>query len=141
MKPFTIKLVLIMYFFASSGFLFAQDDEVNDFRIEFGKGDSAQILMIHNLTGQWRCNDGGTYYIRQVDLEIWWYGRSANGGQGFSNVFHGFIQKSGRIEGRWADVPMGRMQNSGKLVLQIGGSRILNAVSNTGGFGGGEWTR
>ena len=88
-----------------------------------------------DLTGQWRCNDGGTYYVRQVGPEVWWYGRSADGGRSFSNVFHGRIQGDGHaIAGRWADVPMGRTLNSGQLTWRITGPSRLNAVSQTGGF-------
>jgi hypothetical protein len=27
-----------------------------------------------DFTGVWSCDDGGTYYIEQIDNVIWWYG-------------------------------------------------------------------
>ncbi len=32
-----------------------------------------------DLTGTWSCDDGGSYYLRQIDDNIWWYGRSLPG--------------------------------------------------------------
>lgn len=29
-----------------------------------------------DLTGVWSCDDGGTYFIRQVGNIVWWYGES-----------------------------------------------------------------
>jgi hypothetical protein len=29
-----------------------------------------------DLTGRWVCDDGGTYFVRQVGDEVWWTGKS-----------------------------------------------------------------
>ncbi len=93
-----------------------------------------------DLTGRWRCNDGGTYYLRQVGNQLWWYGQSGDGGNSWSNVLSGQIE-GGQVSGRWADVPHGRIMGSGEMTLQIVAPNLLRAINRTGGFGGSEWTR
>jgi hypothetical protein len=93
-----------------------------------------------DLTGVWSCSDGGTYYIRQVGNEVWWYGRSGDQGATWTNVFHGAIQQN-RIAGKWADVPQGVIRGAGTMDLQIVSLYRLTSGSVTGGFGGKTWTR
>jgi len=93
-----------------------------------------------SLTGRWRCNDGGTYFVRQVGREVWWLGRSADSGGAFTNVFHGTIDGD-TIEGDWADVPAGSARSSGVLTLRIQSDDRLVATRRTGNFSGSEWTR
>jgi hypothetical protein len=107
------------------------------------------------LTGVWSCNDGGTYYIKQIGDIIWWYGESAHPVV-WSNVARGTI--SGRtITLEWADVPKGKSGGSGTLVLYkvpgpamyvIGAPdnvseevKALAIQSETGGFGGSWWNK
>lgn len=68
-----------------------------------------------DLTGVWMGDDGATYYIRQADKEIWWFGQ----GKGFANVFHGSLGTNGGFTGRWADVPMQSGNSYGNLALSI----------------------
>ena len=100
----------------------------------------AQSRPLINLTGQWNCDDGGTYFLRQIGNVLWWYGGSADAGASWSNVFRGIVQGN-QINGQWADVPKGRNLSSGKMSLAIEPAFTLKAISKTGGFGGGTWTR
>jgi hypothetical protein len=98
-----------------------------------------------NLTGKWRCDDEGTYYIRQIGNEVWWVGRSPDRGKQWDNVLHGEI-KGRRIVGKWADVPRGEAMGAGELHLELivrGGQVVgMRKVKEVGdGFGGGNWTR
>lgn len=93
-----------------------------------------------NLTGRWSANDGGTYYLRQIGNELWWYGRSSDGGVTWSNVLYASIQGN-RVVGRWADVPQGRIAGAGEMEITIASPDRLTATRRTGGFGGSEWTR
>jgi hypothetical protein len=95
-----------------------------------------------NLTGRWTCNDGGTYYLRQIGKEIHWYGQADFSGQpAWANVFSGSIRDS-RITGKWADVPKGRSSGAGELVLEIRNQgNVLRCVEKTGGFKGSRWVR
>lgn len=94
-----------------------------------------------NLTGTWIGDDGGRYYLRQVDSVLYWYGEQKPSNPMWTNVFYGKLDGD-RIKGRWADVPKGRMGNAGKLRLKIKyNGNILVATEKTGGFGGSQWTR
>src|SRR6188472_4787363 len=49
-----------------------------------------------DLTGKWIGNDGGKYYIRQIDKTVWWFGfNTFSIGEGFSNVFNGIRSGNG----------------------------------------------
>jgi hypothetical protein len=93
-----------------------------------------------NLTGQWRCNDAGSYYLRQVGNELWWYGASGDAGRSWSNVFYGRVEGN-QASGRWADVPHGQATSAGEMRIEVLSPNHLRAIHRTGGFGGSEWTR
>ena len=59
------------------------------------------------LSGVWHGSDNGTYYVRQLDREVWWLGLSRDQGRSFASVFHGSVGESGPIQGTWVDVQMG----------------------------------
>src|SRR5258708_8833412 len=94
----------------------------------------------NDLTGRWTSNDGGTYYLRQLGGDLWWYGESSDGGHNWSNVLHATVQGN-RAVGRWADVPHGNIHSAGEMELQVVSENKLVATRKTGGFGGSEWTR
>jgi hypothetical protein len=93
-----------------------------------------------DLTGVWRCDDGGTYYIRQLDNTVWWYGEWDSANPRWSNVATGSNDGS-RVTLRWADVPKGSIMGHGNLILQIKSKNELTAIQKTGGFGGSTWRR
>jgi hypothetical protein len=90
-----------------------------------------------DVTGVWSASDGGTYYIRQIGPDVWWFG---DGGTGFSNVAYGHFEGN-RIRLQWADVPRGGTRSQGELVLIMENPGRLVARRATGGFGGRVWTR
>jgi hypothetical protein len=94
-----------------------------------------------DITGIYRCNDGGTYYVRKVGDRVWWYGESGDGGTSWSNTFKGKMQGRSQIRGEWVDVPKGSARSEGNLTIrQIDFDKFI-AVDQTGGFSGSEWTR
>ncbi len=93
-----------------------------------------------NLTGVWRCDDGGLYYIRQIGNNIYWYGEKSPRSPLWSNVAYG-IKRGNKIELNWADVPKGSLLNHGKLVIKIVNPFELRAVRKIGGFGGNRWIK
>jgi Putative peptidoglycan binding domain len=101
---------------------------------------SQAAAMPRNLSGRWTCDDGGTYYLRQVGNVVWWYGESSPVSPRWSNVAHGSYQGR-RLQLDWADVPKGPNSGGGTLVLSVMSPDKLVATSKTGGFGGGVWTR
>jgi len=98
-------------------------------------------VCVADLTGKWSCDDGGTYYLRQIGNSLYWYGERDKTKPAWSNVLTGRI-KGGEIRGNWADVPKGRTMSRGDLHLAIKqGGNILVAIKKTGGFGGSRWKR
>jgi len=90
----------------------------------------------NDLSGTWMSDNQGTYYLRQIGNEIFWYGE----GQTFSSIFIG--TRSGEtISGSWFDVPKGETNASGTLSMNLGGSLAkedglftLSRSAETGGF-------
>src|SRR5438045_3743639 len=85
--------------------------------------------MENDLTGFWICvEDGGFYYLKQIDNTLWWVGMSTDQGLSnnmslqnglqFCNVFQGVINDSS-VNGDWADVPRGVTNNAGTLSLLV----------------------
>lgn len=94
-----------------------------------------------DLTGTWQGNDGGTYYLRQTDEQLHWYGEQSVSEPRWANVFHGSI-RGDRISGDWLDVPKGRTLGEGKLTLVVrNNGQVLERLRESGGFGGSRWTR
>jgi|SaaInlStandDraft_4_1057021.scaffolds.fasta_scaffold08810_3 hypothetical protein len=94
-----------------------------------------------NLTGQWKSNDGGTYYIQQNGQNVFWYGERKLNNPQWANVFKG-TRHGQNITGPWSDVPKGKSRNKGVLKLRAKhDDNVIVALSKTGGFGGSKWTR
>ncbi|MBE9571487.1 MAG: hypothetical protein IMF11_12730 [Proteobacteria bacterium] len=98
-------------------------------------------VCVADLTGKWSCDDGGTFYLRQIGNSLYWYGERDKTKPAWSNILTARI-KGDQIRGNWADVPKGRAMGSGNLHLAIKqGGNVLVAIKKTGGFGGSRWTR
>jgi hypothetical protein len=100
------------------------------------------------LSGVWHGSDSGTYYVRQLDREVWWLGLSRDQGRSFANVFRGSVSESGTVAGQWVDVPMGvgGVLSGGTLILagdapdtQV--STTLTKTQETANFGTEVWTK
>lgn len=102
----------------------------------------ALCVAPRDLNGIWKSNDGGTYYVRQMENDVWWVGMSSDNGRTWTNVFKG-VRNGNTVTGQWADVPKGRISSGGLLNLRIQGTNqsvsgfTRSAVS--GGFGGSQW--
>jgi hypothetical protein len=102
------------------------------------------------LTGAWRVNDGGVYYIRQVGDCVWWFGTDladldpGNMGQsGFANVAAGRVNGT-EMELEWADLTLGNIVGGGGLTVTIdeGGDRLeVTKQRGDWGFGGKTFNR
>jgi len=46
---------------------------------------SFPAIVFADLTGKWSCNDGGTYYMRQLGKEVFWMGERAPTNPSWSN--------------------------------------------------------
>jgi hypothetical protein len=93
-----------------------------------------------DLNGVWRSDSGGTYYIRQLQNEIWWFGEESSNDPGWSNVAHGTL-KGNKLDLKWSDVPKGSAMSNGILVIELADDGKLIAKKKTGGFSDSEWTK
>ncbi|WP_025667373.1 hypothetical protein [Aquimarina megaterium] len=113
-----------------------------------GNGDT-------NITGVWRGDDNGTYYINQdpVTNRVVWFGEHPQAEavtepgavpERWSNIFISEdSNNAGRFHGPWVDVPKAALRNQGHLNLLVtgtGGPSSIRRISieQTGGFGGTE---
>jgi hypothetical protein len=94
-----------------------------------------------DVTGTYSCNDGATYYVRQVSPGlVFWVGMRQTM-EDHSQVFSGAIQGT-TITGNWADVPLGKYHNAGTLTLKADSIPVsLHKISGTGPFNGSSWNR
>lgn len=100
------------------------------------------LAPAQDLTGIWRSDSGGTYQITHRGYEVWWYGRSPDGGRTWQNVFRGERISPEIVKGVWSDLPPGATRNGGTLSLRLdGGNRSFAAVESTGGFKDTGWVR
>jgi hypothetical protein len=134
------KLLFAMPLLAAlglAGTLFAQNANQSG----AGASSTTTIISTANLTGVWRNeNDGGLYYIRQIDDRIWWLGEQRPEGAQWANVAVGSV-RGNQVELDWADVPKGALRNAGKITVQIESDSRLIRTGSTGGFGGVTWNR
>jgi len=92
-----------------------------------------------SVTGYYKCNDGGYYYLRQDGKTVYWFGESSKGS--WANVFKGTINGN-VIKGKWYDVPKGKSKGKGTLSLKVSNDKkTISRTAVTGGFGGSSWTR
>ena len=105
-----------------------------------------------DLTGAWAGDDGGIYYVRQLDKVVWWNGMSDRArpprtlGRDWNNVGRGEIKDDLTIVSDWADVPRGGINGFGTVTFKIGadasGNLQITKVRETGtGRGDTLWTR
>lgn len=104
-----------------------------------------------NVTGSWAGDDGGIYYLRQVDKIVWWNGMADRAGspsilgRQWNNVGRGEIKDDLTIAVEWADVPRGDILGGGTLTLKIeadakGNIQLRTVSQQTGDFGNTLWT-
>jgi hypothetical protein len=99
------------------------------------------FLNTLDLTGKWSCDDGGTYYLRQIGNNVYWYGERDADNPAWTNVFVGQMQAD-QVSGNWADVPKGQVMQYGEMSFKISSNwNSFDCVHKTGNFGGSHWSR
>jgi hypothetical protein len=106
--------------------------------------EASQCVSPKALSGRYKSNDGGTYFVKKNGNSVWWVGESPDGGGSWTNVFSGTYE-NGTFTGRWADV----RGNDGKGTMTL---RLIGAIetgvhgferidASGSGFGGVRWSR
>jgi hypothetical protein len=97
-----------------------------------------------DLTGNWKCDDGGIYEMRMIVRgnlwELFWYGK----GDGWQNVFHGINKSpssSNDFVGRWASLSPAGPQNFGIIAVHVEADNKLTLTGDPRNFAGRVWTR
>ena len=104
-----------------------------------------------DLTGTWTGDDGGVYFVRQLDDVVWWNGMSSRDGPAgrpwpsWNNVGRGILGDDLRIVADWSDVPRGGVGGHGTVTFQVGshptGDLEILKIEETGtGRGDTRWT-
>jgi hypothetical protein len=104
------------------------------------------------LTGTYRADDGGIYYVQRSSNTLWWAGMSLDKepsaevqwhrGLDFTNVFRGTINSDNTVSGEWSDVPRGASLDGGTLSIRFsnsGGVTQFTRIAATGNFRATTW--
>ena len=98
------------------------------FRMPYKSSFGKKVIL---YTGRYKCDDGGTYFIRIVNGEVWFYKESPSSTGPI--VCHGSVVGD-EIRATWSHLPGGSF---GTLTLAIGADRrTLTVTAQTGDFGG-----
>ena len=92
--------------------------------------------MSLNLTGAFSSDIPGTYYLRQLGTEVYWYGEDSAQPPSWSNVAYGKIDANNNLMMEWCDVPKGVTRNEGQLTLKVSNDgKTITVMAETGRFG------
>ncbi|HQF17236.1 MAG: PA14 domain protein [Methanosaeta sp. PtaB.Bin039] len=93
-----------------------------------------------DLTGVWSCDDGGTYYLRQMGYIVWWAGEGSASEPKWANVARGILSNC-VLTLEYYDVPKGDATGFGTLVLEVLSSDEIVAREKPESYGGSRWWR
>ncbi len=103
-----------------------------------------EIKNIKINSGFWQSSGKNPFWINVVDNHVFWLGMNqkspdANLGENWCHVGHGEI-KGNKIELSWADIPVGKDQLQGKIIIEIINETHMKVIEDSGNFGKSEWT-
>jgi microsomal dipeptidase-like Zn-dependent dipeptidase len=101
-------------------------------------GICASATSAKMLNGYYEADNGGAYFVRQIGNDVYWFGEDPNGA--WANVLIGTISGN-KITARFWDVPKGRTQSLGDLILQIQNDDSLVKLSSSTPFGTKSWKK
>ncbi len=70
------------------------------------------------LTGIWKGDKEGTFYIQESRGNIYWYAEQLSRNPYWAHIFSGKI-KDLEIKGTWVDIPKGKSRNQGRLIAKV----------------------
>ncbi|WP_428740475.1 hypothetical protein [Tenacibaculum sp.] len=93
--------------------------------------------------GFWQSTGKNPFWINIIDNQVFWLGMNqnsdnANLGENWCHVGHGKI-KDNKIELTWADIPVGKDQLYGKIIIEIIDETHMKVIEDSGNFGKSEW--
>lgn len=93
-----------------------------------------------DLTGTWRSDDGGTYYITQQGHIVWWDAENSATEPAWSNVARGILSNC-VLTLEYSDVPKGSATGFGTLVLEVLSNDEMVAREKPQSYSGSHWWR
>ncbi|MBQ4818476.1 M12 family metallopeptidase [Aquimarina sp. MMG016] len=93
---------------------------------------------IENMSGYYKANDGGHYYVRQIGTNVYWFGEHPSGT--WANVFKGKLDGN-IVNGQFYDVPKGKIKGYGSLKLSVNSTGTKITKISGSNFGGSSWTK
>jgi uncharacterized repeat protein (TIGR02543 family) len=99
-----------------------------------------------NLSGVWKSNQLGTYYVRQIGSCVYATGlgtyNSPSQKYDYATTFFGAINSAGTtITGYWFDVNAGTRSRYGSLTLHVANGTHLTKTAQTGAFTASSWVQ
>ena len=93
--------------------------------------------------GFWQSSGKNPFWITLVGEQVFWLGMNqasadARLGANWCHVGHGTIEGN-RLTLSWADVPVGKDQLHGQIVVEIINETHLQVLEDSGNFGKSEW--
>jgi hypothetical protein len=104
----------------------------------------SSTAMALDLTGNWKATlgaeavSGPDFYIRHIGDSVWMYGEDMTADPTWTSVANGTVIGD-KVELNWADVPIGKANLYGTLLLNITSDNELKVLNQTGGWGGETW--
>ncbi len=94
--------------------------------------------------GFWQSAGKNPFWFNVVDNQVFWLGMNqksdeANLGENWCHVGHGELIDN-KIELTWADIPVGKDQLHGKIIIEIIDPTHMKVIEDSGNFGKSEWT-
>lgn len=117
---------------------FQMNDEDTNATLTSEAGATAEPVApaaatIAEMSGYYVGDGGAAFYVRQIGTKVYWYSEDLNGA--FANVLVGTINGN-KINARWWDVPKGKTQGLGEMVIEIrDNGATLVQLSSTSPFG------
>jgi hypothetical protein len=93
---------------------------------------------VPNMSGYYKANDGGHYYVRHIGTNVYWFGEHPSGS--WANIFTGKLDGN-KITGQFYDVPKGKIQGRGPLKLTVNYNSTKITKTAGSNFGGSIWTK
>jgi hypothetical protein len=93
-------------------------------RVDCGKMYTVPVLLVEatafNLSGVWKSDDGGDYFVCQYGRKVFWHGRAGqNTRYNWSHVAHGIIDNREVIHLTFGDIPIGGDRYTGSIDIQV----------------------
>jgi len=70
------------------------------------------------LSGIWKGDKGGTFYIQETRGNVYWYAEQLSRNPYWAHVFNGKL-KDLEIKGNWVDIPKGKRRSQGRLIAEV----------------------